>query len=297
MPLLVVISSLMGYLITRRALEPVRKIQETAQYIAENKELSMRINLSQGNDEIFRLGQTIDGMLAQLEESFQKEKQFTQDASHELRTPLAVILNESEYAIQHVEDIEEAKESIEIINRQANKMTKLVNQLLFFARAQGGNIKLQYEKIDIKEIVQYLIEENCLSYDIGIDDFVLIDQLPKSKLYEVDQNLFSRAVQNLIQNAITYGRVASRTKIEVRLFEENKYFVVEVRDEGIGICAEDLDKIWNRFYQVDRSRQESNSMGLGLSMVKWITEQHGGYVKVESVLDKGSTFYLYFPIR
>jgi len=113
----------------------------------------------------------------------------------------------------------------------------------------------------------------------------------------VDRMLFIRAVQNVIQNGIVYGKPNGH--VQVKVYKVSDYFVVEVKDDGIGISKANLDKIWNRFYQVDeaRSRQNAGSSGLGLSMVKWITHKHGGYAKVESTLNVGSTFSLYFPLR
>ena len=294
LPILVVLSSIMGYFITKRAFRPVRRIQETAQNITESKKLSMRIGLPKGKDEISKLGETIDGMLEQLERSFQKEKQFTSDASHELRTPVAVILNESEYGMHHIEDIEEARESMEVINRQANKMTKLINQLLFFARAEDGKIQLEYEKVDIKALVEELIEDRKLLEDANAPLIVLEDEREEQKEYRVDRMLFLRAVQNVIQNAVVYGK--KNGHVQVKLYEVPDYFVVEVKDDGPGIRKADLERIWDRFYQVDeaRSQRQSGSMGLGLSMVKWIVEQHGGYVHVTSTLGEGSAFSLYF---
>lgn len=302
MPILVLLSSVVGYFITKRAFKPVRQIQETAQKITDSKALSMRIGLPQGRDEICKLGQTIDGMLEQLERNFEKEKQFTSDASHELRTPIAVILNESEYGMQHLENLEEARESMEVINRQANRMTSLVNQLLFFARADKDSIKLNYEEVDIISLINEMIEERKMID--GKVHITLENNLQGMGRYVVDRTLFFRAVQNLIQNAIVYGKSDEQSEedgiqVDVRIYEDGKYFVVEVQDYGIGIEPEDLRRIWDRFYQVDkaRSRQNTGSIGLGLSMVKWIAQKHGGFVKVASTVNQGSTFSLYFLIE
>ncbi|MBQ1274548.1 MAG: HAMP domain-containing histidine kinase [Cellulosilyticum sp.] len=297
LPVLVILSSIMGYFVTKKAFKPVAKIQETAQAITKSGELSMRIGLPKGKDEISRLGHVIDDMLEQLEQSFEKEKQFTSDASHELRTPIAVILNESEYVLQHVNDIEEAKESMEVINRQANKMTKLINQLLFLARTDEGSISLQLEQVDINAVITEMINDRKMLSKAHAVTITFDTQIEPHKTYLVDRMLFFRAVQNVIQNAIVYGKPDGY--VQIKIFEVPRYFCVEIKDNGIGMAKEDIDKIWNRFYQVDqaRSRQESGSMGLGLSMVKWIIEKHGGYVQVESELNKGSKFSLYLPIK
>lgn len=297
LPFLVLFSSVIGFFLTKRAFAPVRQIQETAQKITERNELSMRIGLPEGKDEILKLGQTVDAMLDQLEQSFEREKQFTSDASHELRTPVTVILNESEYILQHGETFEEAKESMEVINRQANKMSDLINQLLFFTRAEKGAIKLQYELVTIPLLVKEIAADSLISAHTANISISTINKLAPPSEYYIDKVLFTRALQNLIQNAITYGK--ENGHIELTIYQIGNYFAVQVQDDGVGIASEHLDKIWNRFYQIDESRSQAHtgSMGLGLSMVKWITEKHGGYVSVRSTLHEGSRFTLYFPMK
>lgn len=293
LPFLVIISTIIGYLITKRAFYPVRKIQETAQNITESNELSLRINLSKGKDEISKLGETIDNMLDKLEKSFKKEKQFTSDASHELRTPVSVILAESEYIINHGENIEEAIESMEVINRQANKMSELINQLLFFSRADSDNIKLNFEDIDIVKTINELVSDNKIYADEKNISIKVENLINEDKKYCVDKILFIRAVQNLIQNSIVYGK--ENGHIEIKLYEDIDFFAVEVKDDGIGIDEKNLNKIWDRFFQADKARSNNrHGMGLGLSMVKWIVEKHDGKVLVKSTLGKGSVFTLFF---
>lgn len=291
LPFLVIVSTYIGYFITKKAFYPVKKIQETAQNITENNELSLRIGLSDGKDEISKLAKTIDEMLEKLEKSFLKEKQFTSDASHELRTPISVILAESEYILEHGETLEEAKESMEVINRQVKKMSALINQLLLFTRMDRENIKLNYEKIDILKIVEELKIDNELEAkekNISLE----IENNLKNNFQNVDKILFIRAVQNIIQNGINYGK--ENGFIKIKLFENHEYFGIRFEDNGIGIKKENIEKIWNRFYQEDESRNNKGSMGLGLPMVKWIVEKHRGYVEVESIKDIGSIFTLFF---
>lgn len=290
LPPLVTISLFIGYFITKRAFLPVKKIQETAQNITQSNELSLRIGVPEGKDEISKLANTIDVMLERLDNSFQKEKQFTSDASHELRTPVSVILAESEYILQHGETLEEAKESMEIINRQAEKISALINQLLLFSRAERGELKLKLEKVNIPEVIEELKNDNILEAEKKDITISYIDKLER-KSFDIDKLMFIRAIQNTLQNGITYGKVGG--KIEIETFEESEYFAVKIKDDGIGIAKENLEKIWNRFFQVDEARS-SKGMGLGLSMVKLIVEKHKGYVKVDSELGVGTLFILYF---
>lgn len=290
LPILVILSTVIGYFITKKAFLPVKKIQETAQNITESNELSLRIGLPKGRDEITKLANTIDEMLERLDKSFQKEKQFTSDASHELRTPVTVILAESEYILKHGEDMEEARESMEIINRQAEKISGLINQLLFFSRADRGDLKLKLEIVNIVKTIEELKNDNSIEAEKKNIAITYENNL-KNYEYIVDKIMFIRAIQNIIQNAINYGK--ENGKIEIESFEKSEYFAIKVKDDGIGIAEENLQKIWDRFYQVDESRT-TKSMGLGLSMVKLIVEKHEGYVEVESELGKGTVFTLYF---
>jgi len=296
LPVLVILSSLIGYFITKKAFLPVKRIQETAQKISEGNKLYLRIGLPDGRDEISMLGKTVDNMLEKLEKSFEKEKQFTSDVSHELRTPVAVIMAESEYVLQHGTSFEEAIESIESINYQVNKMSALINQLLFFSRAEQGKIQLNYEKTNIPQLMEDIIKDIQFTAESKKIAVNMINKLTVHEYY-VDKMLFSRAVQNVIQNAIIYGKENGYVSIEI--YEKNSYIAIKIKDNGIGISKDNLNKIWDRFYQVDQSRtnQENGSMGLGLSMVMWIIEKHKGYAEVESTLGTGSIFTLFFPIK
>lgn len=290
LPILVIISTGIGYFITKKALLPVKKIQETAENISKSNQLSLRIGLPSGSDEIARLGTTIDNMLEKLEKSFLKEKQFTSDASHELRTPVTVILAESEYMLEHGENIEEARESMEVINRQAKKISALINQLLFFSRADRGEMEIKLEKVDIVQTLKDLKSDNTIEANKRNITIEYENNL-ENKKYSVDKIMFIRAIQNILQNAINYGK--ENGFIKISSFEERDYLAISIEDNGIGIEQENLEKIWNRFYQVEESRTGS-SMGLGLSMVKLIIEKHHGYVDIKSELGVGTTFTLYF---
>lgn len=295
LPIMVLITCGIGYFITRRAFRPVARIQQTAQDIADSDQLSLRIGLPEGKDEIAKLGKTVDYMLDKLERSFEKEKQFTSDVSHELRTPLAVILAESEYTLAYAENLEEAKESIAVVNRQANRMLELMNQLLFFSRSDQGQLILNVESISVVDLVSELVEEYRELPDTKDIRIVITNHIKGDVTIRADKMLFTRCVSNLINNAISYGK--EHGHIDINIFCEDSKVGIAVSDDGIGIAGEHLEKIWDRFYQVEESRnkEKGSSMGLGLSMVKMIVEKHEGSVDVTSKLNEGSTFTLYFP--
>jgi len=296
LPVIVLLTCVIGYFITKRAFRPVKQIQETAQSIADSDQLSLRIGLPEGRDEIAKLGKTVDHMLDKLQQSFEKEKQFTDDVSHELRTPLAVILTESEYTLQHAGSLEEANESMEVVNRQANRMSVLINQLLFFSRSENGSMILNYETFDALLVITELVQDYQGLAEMKEITISFVNTSDRNLQLSADQELFTRSLSNMIQNAVNYCEASGHIEVAARRTED--YIMITVSDDGIGISQEHIDKIWDRFYQVEESRSKAmgNSMGLGLSMVKIIMEKHGGHVTVDSILGEGSTFTLYFPI-
>ena len=285
--ILILIAAVGGYIIISRAFVPVKLIRKTAKEISESRDLSRRIGIGEGKDEIYALAKTFDEMLDKLEKSFNQEKQFTSDASHELRTPISVILSECEYAEECAKTAEDYKESIESVKRQANRMSKLVSELLTISRMDKNTIRTNFEEIDLSELLSFVCDEQT---EIHEENVALIRNIRSGVTASADRLLITRLFINLISNAYQY--IGDGNKIEVTLAEENEDIIFSVKDNGIGIAKEQLPKIWDRFYQVDVSRTagENNSMGLGLSMVKWIAQCHNGRVTVESELGKGSVF-------
>lgn len=284
----ILIAGLGGYLIMNKALLPVNKINETANNIINTNNISQRINISSGNDEIHALANTVDNMLDRIEASLMKERQFTSDASHELRTPISVILSECEYAEDCISEIEDYKESILSIKNQAQKMSNLVSELLAISRMDNEKITINKEETDLSELLEVVCDEqiNTHSSEIKLEKYI------EPQIIEtIDQLLITRLFINIISNAYQYSE--PDTVIRVYLYKENNQTVFSVKDEGIGIDEEHIDKIWNRFYQVDSSRNK-NTSGLGLSMVKWIADKHEIKIKVESIINKGTQFTFFF---
>ena len=284
-------AALGGYLITKNALKPVSKISDTAKNISKSKDLSQRISLGKGNDELHSLANTFDEMLDKLEDTLEKEKQFTSDASHELRTPIAVITSECEYALEYASSLDEAKESISSIKRQTDRMAKLVSQLLTIARMDRKSVPLNFEMINLSELLKVVCDEQA---DIHEDNIKLTRHITPDVYAMVDSALIIRLLVNLIDNAYSYGK--DNGEITVSLSQNADNIICVVADDGIGIAEENINKIWERFYRADESRTgNSGSMGLGLSMVKWIAQCHNGNISVESELGVGSTFTLVLP--
>ncbi len=290
--IMIIIASAGGYFIIRRALAPVNKITRTAHDISESNDLSQRIRIGPGTDEIHALANTFDNMLDRIEQTVEREKQFTSDASHELRTPVAVILSECEYMTDCAKTEDEFRESAYSVKAQAERMSKLISELLTISRMDKNTLRSEFEELDISELLTFVCEEQT---EIGRSDITLTQDIPPGITAEADRFLLARLFINLISNAYSYGR--SGGHITVSLSETADSISVSVEDDGIGISGEDLPKIWKRFYQADPSRTAngSGSMGLGLSMVSSIAKCHNGNITVKSELGKGSVFTFTMP--
>jgi len=291
-PFLILIAALGGFFITKRAFRPIQQIIESVSEIREGKDLSKRIHLKGPQDEVHALADTFDSMFDRLQSSFESEKQFTSDASHELRTPTSVIISQAEYALSQNKNQEELVESLQVILKQSRKMSSLISQLLLLARTDQKNNRLHFERIHIGELAEMIAQEltpmaKAAEIEIKLD-------IESDLIIEADQTLMMRLLMNLITNAISYGRMGGFVKLH--LYTDGEIVVGKVSDNGIGIQAHHLSKIWDRFYRVDPSRTSSNgNTGLGLSMVKWIVEAHNGTISVESEYGKGSTFTFCLP--
>lgn len=280
-----------GYLITKRALAPVGRISQTAQKIIESQDLSQRIRIGTGTDEIHALANTFDHMLEKIEQMVEHEKQFTSDASHELRTPVAVILSECEYMAECAKTYDEMRESAASIQTQAEKMSKLISELLMISRMDKNTLQASFETVDISELLEFVCDEQI---EIHTEDIALHRNIEPGITASADRFLLARLCINIISNAYTYGRPGGNITVSLR--QDAGQVVLKVSDDGIGIAKEHLPKIWERFYQADPARSnEHGNMGLGLSMVKWIAECHHGKMDVESEPGAGSTFTLTIP--
>ena len=285
LPFFLILSAIGGYIITKNAFTPIEKIRRIAEKINEGNDLSQRINLGKGDDELHTLANTFDIMFDRLQTSFENEIQFTSDVSHELRTPITVILTQAEYGKDSISSVEEAQKSFGIIEKEGQKMSKLVSQLLTLARMERGRQKLNIENINLSELLEMIIETQTLSAKTKNIKFVT--KIMPGIYANIDEMMIMRVFTNLISNAISYGK--QNGTVTVELFLQKNRVVCKISDDGIGISEDKLDKIWLRFYQVDSSKNGDNS-GLGLSMVKKIIELHKGEIFVESELGKGTTF-------
>ena len=291
LPLTVILTVLIGYRLIRRTLLPVRQMTETVQEIQKDGDLSRRIGVSQetGKDEFYQLAGTFDGMLESLEQAFLRERQFTSDVSHELRTPVSVILAQCEASLNRTDLSEEQRKEILLIRKKAGEMSQMISQLLLLSRADQGRQQLNKEEINISELTEIIVEEHkMLAQRRKIEVHTKIE--PNITGY-LDESFYIRMLDNLISNAVSYGKEGGNIKVTLHQIPSGVRGTVE--DDGIGISRDDQVHIWERFYRVDASRtgkEDGSHSGLGLSMAKWIAQAHGGNVRVESELGKGSCF-------
>lgn len=288
LPLLILLTVLLSYLLADRLLAPIKKIEETAEHITEENDLSKRIEMVERDDEIGRLARVFNRMLDRLEHSFETERQFTSDASHELRTPTAVILTQSDYILEKDRPPDEYKEALQVIQKQGNRMNVLIADMLDYTRMEQSAERYPFEPVDLTELVREtagqmaLLETNGITLEVDADDGVTVPGNPL---------LLSRLLQNLISNAYRYGNPDGH--IAVTLKETDPAVVLSVADDGIGISKEEQEKIFDRFYRADSSRSIQGT-GLGLPMVKRIAELHGATLELDSEPGNGSTFRILF---
>ncbi len=296
LPLLTILTAFIGYRMTSRALKPVKRITDTVKRIQENEDLSQRIGLSQGRDEIYELADTFDQMLQKLEEAFVREKQFTSDVSHELRTPVAVILSQCDVLLSDPTYTQEQKEQIQTISRKAREMSQMISHLLLLTRADQGRQKLQLEDINISELAEMAAEEQSLlaaRHNITVETQIQPDIIARA-----DETFFIRLLVNLLSNAVSYGKDGGYVKLT--LTSDGREATGIVEDNGIGISPEALPHIWERFFREDSSRtvrSDEKHSGLGLSMVQWIVKAHHGTISAESTPGEGSRFTFQIPLK
>lgn len=287
-PLILLLTALGGYYITKKAFNPVNNIVKTANDISAQKDISKRIEIAPDSkeDEIHHLSVTLNKMLDKIENLIKQEKQFTSDASHELRTPISVILAQGEYLLDIAKD-EKERELAQTIVDKSKQVSKLVSRLLLLARIDQNRQKFNKEKVDIGVIIDVAVDS--MKKLAAQKDILLFSNVPEGTIVDADESLLLSAITNLISNGIKYGNESGHVSVSASKVGDKTEIIVA--DNGVGISEEHIDKIWTRFYRVDDVRNdEYGSSGLGLAMVKSIIELHGGEITVKSSLGRGTEF-------
>lgn len=292
LPVIVMLAAFIGYQLTARAFRPIAQITASAGRIAGGEDLTERIPIREGNDEVQTLAQTFNAMLERLQNSFESERRFTSDAAHELRTPVAVIISQCEYAIEHAQTPGEAKNALFSILEQAKGMSAMTSQLLTLSRADMGRDTLQREELNLSELAEVVaaqMEEAAAEKGITIHTDIEPDLMLVG-----DETMLMRLLLNLTENGIKYGKPGGN--LTVTLHRNGAHIDGTIADDGIGIAQEDLPKIWDRFYQADPSRNGGeHGVGLGLPMVKYIVSAHSGTITAQSTPGEGTVFFFTLP--
>ena len=280
-----------GYFLSRRMLKPVDRVSALATRISSTN-LKERINYQGPEDEIKHLADTFDDMLGRLESAFESQKQFIQDASHELRTPIAIAQTNIEVTeMEEKATVKDYRRLMDVLKMSLERMNRLSDNLLLLS--EGEQFRVKWSVVDMSVLLEEVIAEtNAKAIDAGIG--LELQPVSEEMFVMGDAMLLKQAIINLADNAIKYNRAGGTVKISVRA--EGAQLAIQVQDSGIGISIADQQRIFDRFYRVDKSRSRSQGgSGLGLAIVKKVVEDHEGTISVESTPDEGSTFLVSLP--
>ena len=290
--LILIIITLLGNKVNRHMFQPIKNMTDSAKKISGNN-INQRIDVANSYDELKELGETFNQMMNRIEASYRKQKQFVNDASHELRTPIAVIQGYSNLLSRWGKDDEKILlESIDAIKDESEHMKSLVNSLLFLARADKNETKLDQSTFLVNDLLEELMKENRL-----IDSSHVFNQsIEGNLLIHADRKLIKQALRIFIQNSIKFTPEGG--KITLKAFSDENDIVIDICDTGIGIPKKDLGNIFDRFYRADESRTKNKGgTGLGLSIAKWIINAHEGRILIRSTVDVGTDIRLVLPYK
>jgi heavy metal sensor kinase len=279
-----------GWMVSRRAIKPIIAITNAAQEISATN-LSQRIDVAEAHSELGTLAKVLNDTFGRLDAAFQQQVRFTADASHELRTPLSVIHTNVQLALSRPRSAEEYRKTIETCMRASKRMKGLVDSLLLLARADAGRLTLEKQRFDLRDIVE---ESVAMASSLAAEKQVQIRSELQSVELDADPTRISQVVMNLLTNAIRYNREQGQVSIALR--PEGNEAMLGVSDTGVGIPPEHQPHLFERFYRVDDARnRDDGGSGLGLAICKTIIDAHGGSIRVESEVGKGTTFVIRLP--
>ncbi len=289
--LLLFLAGVGGLFLAERTLKPVERITDIARGIGES-DLSRRIDV-ETDDELGRLSETLNEMIGRLEDAFTKQRQFVADASHELRTPLAVIQAESSLVLEKSRTEPEYRKALELVSQEVSFMSDIVGKLLLLARSDAGTEPMEYQTVDVAGLLTELVQDvDVLAQD---KDQTLSAAPMESMTVRGDRTKLKQLFLNILDNAVRY--TPSGGRIACTLVRQDGKAVASIADSGIGIAAEHVPYIFDRFYRVDKARTYTEGgTGLGLAIASSIAKMHGGEIKVESREGAGTTFTVVLPL-
>ncbi|MEX0601712.1 MAG: ATP-binding protein, partial [Bacteroidota bacterium] len=291
-PLALLISGIGGWFLAHQSLKPVDTITRTAREISLQN-LAQRLPVRSVDDEIGRLTATFNDMIGRLESSFTQIQQFSADASHELRTPLTIMRGEIEVALRNTSLGPATRKLLKSTRDELVRLSSIVDSLMTLVKSDAGRFTFRFETIELDRMLREIGQDATVLGE-GKNIQVRFDNLDPI-MVEGDSLRLRQLFLNLVENAVKY--TPRHGRIAISAARENGEAVVTVRDNGIGIPARDLEKIFERFYRVERpGHQAVEGNGLGLAIAKWIAEAHHGSVGVKSRLRSGSTFTVRLPL-
>ena len=279
-----------GWWFVSRSLRPIQNISAAAVKISAG-DLSQRINVGGTESELGQLAAVLNSTFARLKTAFAQQKQFAADAAHELRMPVSVILTQTQTALNRERTAEDYKQTVEACQRAAQRMRKLIESLLALARFDAGQEVLNRLRFDFSKTVSDSVE---LVQPLAAERSVKVIAELSALQVTGDTERLAQVVTNLLTNAIQYNK--SGGVVRVNLASQTGLAVLTVADNGYGITAEDLPRVFGRFFRSDKSRAGASNAGLGLAICKAIVEAHGGTIEAASELGTGTTFTVRLPI-
>jgi two-component system OmpR family sensor kinase len=292
-PIALAVSIFGGLALAHKSLQPVDEITTRARRItAEN--LDQTLPVRNVNDEIGRLTATFNDMIQRLHDSFAQVRQFSADASHELRTPLTVMRGEIELALRGKLRPQQYRTVLESSLEEILRMTSITDNLLLLAKAEQGTLDVHFSEVNLQSLVDELYEDSEV---LAEQKHIAVSLQENAPITIVgDRDRLRQLFLNLVDNAIKYTPEGGAVTLATR--RHNGTALFQIHDTGIGIPPGDVEKIFNRFYRVDKARsREQGGTGLGLSIAKWIAELHRGTITVTSEVNKGSTFTVTLPLN
>lgn len=284
-------SALVSMWLANRMVQPIEEVTRAAQRVVETKDLSVRLPWHGPADELGTLIAVFNRMMERLEHLFGVQRQFAHDISHELRTPLTSISGNLQLIHRYGVD----NDSLEAMRADTERMERLINDLLMLARADYGGIQLNLDTLDLDAVVVAAFNQGRLRAKDRPISFVL--SVVEPLRVRGDAERIRQALLNLYDNALKF--TPDGGSVTTSLKREAGYAVIRVTDTGMGIHADDLPYIFDRFYQSDRARthtHEDGGFGLGLSIAHWVVDMHGGDIRAESSPGQGTTFIIQLPL-
>jgi heavy metal sensor kinase len=293
LPGLIALSGLLGWIWAGRALGPLNSVAQAAQNITGSN-LSLRIPPRGAGDELDRLIDSFNRMTARLSQSFEQIRRFSTDVSHELRTPLTSIRGQLEVALFTAETREQYREAMTNALEDVEQLSSIVRALLLLSQAESGQLALQKTPLDLGDVALDIVEQ--FQIPAQEKELRLKANIVPGCVVPADRVQIERLISNLLSNAVKYTPAGGSVWVRVGPSESAAFASIEVEDSGVGIAAQDLPHIFDRFYRVRNAETNRISgLGLGLSFVSWIVEAHGGRIDVGSTVGAGTRFRVLLP--